>query len=326
MAKPRVFVSSTYYDLKHIRNSLEAFIESLGYEPILFESGDIPFRHDVPLDESCYSEIQNCHMLVLIVGGRYGSAASAEPSAPAGDPEEKAYQFYNSITRREYEAARKRDIPIFIFVEKNVLAEFRTFKANRTNKTVKYVHVDSVNVFNLLDDILIQRRNNYLKEFEHFEDISIWLRDQWAGLFADQMARRGREVAIQDLADQVESLTQLSGVLKEYTESIMRKVEPEESKQIISTQKKFLRASKLKAFEKEDLVQFLMMIHEGLTPSKLLSALGNSTSLEDFLSKAGFSNEEVTDFIAKHGPMAMRDHERLLAAFVKNKGKLDEDE
>ena len=42
MAKPRVFVSSTYYDLKHIRDRPEAFIESFGYEPVLFESGDIP--------------------------------------------------------------------------------------------------------------------------------------------------------------------------------------------------------------------------------------------------------------------------------------------
>ena len=28
MAKPRVFVSSTYYDLKHLRSALESFIES----------------------------------------------------------------------------------------------------------------------------------------------------------------------------------------------------------------------------------------------------------------------------------------------------------
>ena len=76
MAKPRIFVSSTYYDLKHIRNSLEAFIDNLGYEAVLFESGDIPFHHDVPIDESCYVEIQTCHMLVLIIGGRYGSPSS----------------------------------------------------------------------------------------------------------------------------------------------------------------------------------------------------------------------------------------------------------
>ncbi|HAV1364053.1 DUF4062 domain-containing protein [Vibrio parahaemolyticus] len=36
MAKPRIFVSSTYYDLKHIRNSLEAFIDSFGYESVLY--------------------------------------------------------------------------------------------------------------------------------------------------------------------------------------------------------------------------------------------------------------------------------------------------
>ncbi len=43
MARPKVFVSSTYYGLRHIRNSLETFIENMGYEGVLFESGDIPF-------------------------------------------------------------------------------------------------------------------------------------------------------------------------------------------------------------------------------------------------------------------------------------------
>lgn len=41
--KPRIFVSSTYYDLKYIRNDLENFIKSFGYESVLFESGDIAF-------------------------------------------------------------------------------------------------------------------------------------------------------------------------------------------------------------------------------------------------------------------------------------------
>jgi hypothetical protein len=49
MAKPRVFVSSTYYDLCHIRDRLELFVENFGYDAVLFESGDIPFRHDKPL-------------------------------------------------------------------------------------------------------------------------------------------------------------------------------------------------------------------------------------------------------------------------------------
>jgi hypothetical protein len=42
MARPRVFISSTYYDLKYIRGGLEAFVKQTGYDPILFEKGDIP--------------------------------------------------------------------------------------------------------------------------------------------------------------------------------------------------------------------------------------------------------------------------------------------
>ena len=133
MAKPRVFVSSSYYDLRHIRNSLENFIESLGYEGVLFESGDIPFRHDQPLDESCYDEVSICHIFVLIIGGRYGSPASDQAELTQAE-KDKAYKKYNSITEKEYKAAREKDIPIFIFVEQNVLSEYQTFKKNRKEK------------------------------------------------------------------------------------------------------------------------------------------------------------------------------------------------
>ena len=97
MAKPRIFVSSTYYDLKHIRTNIEAFIKQMGYEPVLFESGDIPFHHDKPLDESCYKEIENSHMQVLIIGGRYGSKISEEIEDNKEVEEEEVYKHFNSI-------------------------------------------------------------------------------------------------------------------------------------------------------------------------------------------------------------------------------------
>lgn len=56
MARPRIFVSSTYYDLKHVRSSLDNFIEALGFDSVLSEKGDIAFSPDAPLDESCYRE------------------------------------------------------------------------------------------------------------------------------------------------------------------------------------------------------------------------------------------------------------------------------
>ena len=107
MAKPRVFVSSTYYDLQHIRANLESFIKTTGYEAVLFERGDIPFRHDVPSDESCYGEIGNCHMTLLIIGGRYESPASDSKRLDRVDFTEVRLR-YNSITKKEYQTAREK--------------------------------------------------------------------------------------------------------------------------------------------------------------------------------------------------------------------------
>lgn len=34
MAKPRIFISSTFYDLRQVRSDLDTFIENIGYEPL----------------------------------------------------------------------------------------------------------------------------------------------------------------------------------------------------------------------------------------------------------------------------------------------------
>ena len=148
MAKPRVFVSSTYYDLKDIRSSLDNFIQSLGYDPILSEKGDIAYAPDRALDESCYRAVENVDIFVLIIGGRYGSAAGAEEAAPSED----FFQRYDSITKMEYEAASRRDVPTYILIDSNVYAEYGTFLKNRGNEDINYAHVDSANIFRLIEE------------------------------------------------------------------------------------------------------------------------------------------------------------------------------
>lgn len=76
--KPRVFVSSTYFDLKHVRERLERFIENYYFDPVLFESDTVTFEANKSLDTSCYNEVKLCHMMILIIGGRYGSIISGE--------------------------------------------------------------------------------------------------------------------------------------------------------------------------------------------------------------------------------------------------------
>ena len=55
MAKPRVFLSSTYYDLKHVRERIERFLVNFGMEPVLFENDNVTFEFNKPLDLSCYN-------------------------------------------------------------------------------------------------------------------------------------------------------------------------------------------------------------------------------------------------------------------------------
>lgn len=67
MAKPRIFISSTFYDLKYIRTEIDQFLENLGYQPIRNEEGDIPYGKEDALEEYCYKEIQNVDILISII-------------------------------------------------------------------------------------------------------------------------------------------------------------------------------------------------------------------------------------------------------------------
>ncbi len=304
MAKPRVFVSSTYYDLKHIRNSLEAFIDGLGYESVLYEEGDIPFHHESPLDVSCYAEIKSCHILVLIIGGRYGSPSSEQDSTTS------RLEFYNSVTKKEYETARKNDIPIYVFIDKNVHSEYHTFKKNRENTHIEYAHVDDVNIFRLIDDIYSQKRNNLIRDFEKFDDISTWLKDQWAGLFADLLGRKKQDKDLGDLSTQVSGLKDLSSVLKSYSESIMEKLQPENFEQIIQNSNKTLKSRRISRFGDHEMVRYLLdKSPKGVGVVRLFDAFEASMELEDFLSQAGYGDDFIED-MANTTP-AKEDYHRL---------------
>lgn len=48
--KPRIFVSSTFYDLKYMRDDLANFIRAHDFEPIMFEEGDVGYTPGKDLD------------------------------------------------------------------------------------------------------------------------------------------------------------------------------------------------------------------------------------------------------------------------------------
>lgn len=185
---PRVFVSSTYYDLKHVRERLEKFIENYGFEPILFESDKITYQHGTPIDQSAYYEVGLCHIMILIIGGRYGSPINTSSI----EEERKKYdEEFISITRREFETSIAKNIPVLIFVDKNVNSDYETYKENQeffddlyakpntAKKKFKFAHVDHINIFKFLEII----KSKPIKTFDKVEQIETYLKNQFAGLF-----------------------------------------------------------------------------------------------------------------------------------------------
>lgn len=209
MAKPRIFISSTFYDLRQIRSELDKFIMNLGYEPIRNEEGDIPYGKEEELQKYCYREIENVDILVSIIGNRYGSTAIVEDK-------EKEY----SVTQQEIKTAFDRNKQVYIFIDKNVLTEYETYLLNKKNKDITYKYVDNPNIYRFIEEVKSWSHNNNIKDFETADDITRYLKEQFAGLFKQYMDDRNRVeeiLDIKDIKETAKTLHELVDYLREDT-------------------------------------------------------------------------------------------------------------
>lgn len=201
MAKPRIFISSTFYDLRQIRIELDKFIESMGYDPVRNEEGDIPYGKDDELQMYCYKEIDNIDILISVIGGRYGSPSVIEEK-------EKEY----SVSQRELKTAYKQNKQIFIFIEKNVYTEYETYVLNKDNSEIVYRYIDNINIYKFIDEIKSFSHNNNIKTFETVDDITRYLKEQFAGLFKQYIIdaeNRKQQQVIQEVNETAQTLKQM---------------------------------------------------------------------------------------------------------------------
>lgn len=294
MAKPRVFVSSTCYDLRPIRASLELFIRSLGYEPILSERGTVPYVPGQPLDESCYVEVLNCDIYVLIIGGRYGSEISSAPEASR----KEFYDRYQSIARQEHRNAADHSIPTFILVDQAVLGEYRTYQHHRDDTSIQYASVDSVNIFEFIDSIsqmpMNTPMNTPMQPFQHYFDIESWLREQWAGWFRELIKRVSSQQQLASLTSEVGQLRELNSTLKTYLETLLKADASVQSQQIIESEEARLsKAKRLEIVRDTRLMRTFIRLF-GIEGEVVLSTLEEAPTFPEFIEKIAENLPERT--------------------------------
>lgn len=202
MARPRIFISSTFYDLRQIRADIDKFIDSLGFEAVRNEEGDIPYGKEEELQEYCYKEIANIDILVSVIGGRYGSESNLSKY---------------SISQKELKTAIEQNKHVFIFIDKNVSSEYETYVLNKENEFIQYKYVDNKLIYAFIEEIKGLKKNNVIKEFETADEIVSYLREQWAGLlkqFLLDEERTQNAVVLKDIEKTARTLRELVDYLQ----------------------------------------------------------------------------------------------------------------
>jgi hypothetical protein len=170
---PNVFISSTVADLQYLRDALRDAIEELRYHPIMSEHGEVGYLRPSTAPESCYRTVQQCQMVILIVGKRYGSVGSDALS----------------ITHREYRSARDKQIPIITFVESQVIHYKEVFDTARNADIWKsFEKMDNPSgTFGLLDEIACSPMYNALVPFSSVADAKEKLKLQIADFVGERL-------------------------------------------------------------------------------------------------------------------------------------------
>ena len=295
---PRIFISSTFYDLKYVREDLGHFVESFGFTPIRSENGNIGYTPGEELDESCYAAMKESDMAILIIGGRYGSPSSRELREKDESVPERLARF-TSVTRKEFTTARQSKVPVFVFIESSVHSEYYLYKKNKTTLEsgkldFEFAAADNINILRFIEDIDVISQVPVFS-FRTVDDIKSILRQQWADMFRryliflkqQEITTREMEPAITQIQRSVNGIQRL---LDKVSETIL-KDKPEEIMEVRREQILENAASKIAStFEfvsmlatQEDILRYLEFFIERLFEAKQKGFLEYpfSDSLED---------------------------------------------
>lgn len=165
---PVVFVSSTCYDLKQIREDLKDFFETnYGFQTMLSEFDSFPVDPCIGTFENCLNNVdKSADIFVLIIGSRYGYVTEAG----------------KSITNLEYLHAKAKGIPMFVFVNKQLYNQLKIWETNKKGDFSSVV--DNPQIFEFVSDIYSESKQ-WIYTYESVRDITATMKHQLGLIFSD---------------------------------------------------------------------------------------------------------------------------------------------
>lgn len=212
MAVPRVFISSTFYDLKQVRFNIGDFIKNLGYEAVMHERSGVAYTQNEPLEQDCYHELASCDIVVCVIGNHFGSRSAGNEL---------------SITMNEIQTAIKNRKKVYIFIAKDVYIENRTYEYNKENGNFKSAYTDNLKIHEFISEL---KNNNrvLIESFDTTDEIISTLKLQFAGLFQNLLAHdasKSESAVVMDLSETASEIKDSVHEFREEQEAFFKKFE-----------------------------------------------------------------------------------------------------
>ncbi|WP_196141209.1 DUF4062 domain-containing protein [Aliikangiella sp. G2MR2-5] len=231
MAKLRIFVSSTCYDLGVIRSELRPFITALGHEPVMSDYSDILYDPRSHTHDSCIKEVPNCDMVVLIIGSRFGGTGIPSVldnfdfdnlSSMSTKTALLEYKDKLSITQLEILKAAEQSIPVYAFVDEKVFHDHHVYEKNKSKpEVIDAIEFPSIQkkdtakyIFEFINFLTHRAHNNSITPFSRLDEIKENLTGQWSQLFQRLLSEnRTRTIESRRYLDFSERLDDLKSVV-----------------------------------------------------------------------------------------------------------------
>ena len=261
MANLRVFVSSTYYDLQHVRNDLYTFIKGMGYEPVMHDKGTIPYTQEVSLEQSCYEELSTCDIVICIIGNKYGTESQSGNY---------------SITMEELRNAIKSRKKVYTYIVKDVFIENSTYEKNKDTGAFNPAFADNIKIHEFISELKETVRNNPISPFESVMEIIENLKLQFSGLFQRLLNKESSatesktfydiQATVDDIKILIDSFSEQKEAFFEKFDNSMFALNP-----VLSAIKRYvgMDCSTFYASNKNGLIEFLCLLNFGFLNSDM---------------------------------------------------------